>query len=151
MAKCTFDSPVGRLIAEVNDKALLSLDFDKNGETYNDTHPLLLQVQEELKAYFAGKLKTFTIPLSPKGTAFQETVWQTLCQIPYGQTISYSEEACWLKHEKATRAVANANGKNKIAIIIPCHRVIAKGGGIGGYSGGLWRKEYLLALEAKYK
>lgn len=74
-----------------------------------------------------------------------------MTRIPYGATVSYSTEASMLEYPKAVRAVANANGKNKIAIIIPCHRVIAKNGGIGGYSGGLWRKEYLLALEAKYR
>lgn len=151
MAKGVFDSPVGRLVIEVDDSGILALDFDQNGETYTDSHPYLTRVFEELDAYFHGKLKHFSVPLNPQGTPFQKSVWETLTRIPYGQTISYSDEAQHLQHPKATRAVANANGKNKIAIIIPCHRVIAKGGGIGGYSGGLWRKEYLLALEAKYR
>jgi len=151
MAKCTIDSPVGRLIAEVNDDALLALDFEKDGEVCRDEHPLLDQLKDELRDYFEGRRKTFSLPLAPKGTPFQESVWKTLTHIPYGQTVSYSVEAEMLKHPKAVRAVANANGKNKIAIIIPCHRVIAKDGGLGGYSGGLWRKEYLLALEAKYR
>jgi O-6-methylguanine DNA methyltransferase len=151
MAKGIFDSPVGRLIIEADDRGVLALDFDQNGETYNDEHPYLTQVFEELKAYFEGKLKYFSVPLNPQGTPFQQSVWAVLKGIGYGETISYSQEAQRLKHPKATRAVANANGKNKIAIIIPCHRVIAKDGGIGGYSGGLWRKEYLLALEEKYR
>ena len=87
--------------------------------------------------------------LNPKGTPFQRAVWRTLCDIPYGSVISYSQEAQMLSHEKAVRAVANSNGKNPIPIIIPCHRVIAKGGGIGGYSGGIWRKEFMLELERK--
>lgn len=151
MAKCTIDSPVGRLIAEVNDDALLALDFEQDGEVYRDEHPLLDKLKSELRDYFEGKRKSFSLPLAPKGTPFQKTVWQTLTRIPYGATVSYSTEASMLEQPKAVRAVANANGKNKIAIIIPCHRVIAKNGGIGGYSGGLWRKEYLLALEAKYR
>ena len=151
MPRGVFDSPIGRLVAEVNAQGLVSLAFDSEESVPHETDPLLRLLEEELGAYFAGRLKTFSISLCPKGTAFQETVWQTLCKIPYGQTISYSEEACWLEHPKATRAVANANGKNEIAIIIPCHRVIAKDGSLGGYSSGIWRKEYLLALEAKYR
>jgi O-6-methylguanine DNA methyltransferase len=139
------------LIAEVNDDALLALDFEQDGEVCRDEHPLLDKLKSELRDYFEGKRKSFSLPLAPKGTPFQKTVWQTLTRIPYGATVSYSTEASMLEHPKAVRAVANANGKNKIAIIIPCHRVIAKNGGIGGYSGGLWRKEYLLALEAKYR
>ncbi len=150
MPKCCYDSPVGSLIIEVNDHALIALDFNHLDERFHDSHPLLKKVCDELDAYFQGKLKAFSIPLAPKGTDFQQKVWHALCRIPYGKTISYSDEACALEHPKATRAVANANGKNKIAIIIPCHRVIAKDGSIGGYSGGLWRKEYLLALEARY-
>ena len=151
MAKGIFDSPIGRLIIEADDSGILALDFDRNGESYADDHPLLTRAFEELQAYFEGKLVTFSVPLNPKGTSFQKSVWEVLRTIPYGETISYSDEAQKLHHPKATRAVANANGKNKIAIMIPCHRVIAKNGGIGGYSGGLWRKEYLLALEQKYR
>jgi len=151
MAQCTFESPIGRLIAVADEQGICSLDFEKYGECFDDANDHLTQLKQELEAYFEGKLKHFSVPLNPKGTTFQQGVWDVLKSIPYGETISYSREAELLKHPKATRAVANANGKNKIAIIIPCHRVIAKDGSIGGYGGGLWRKEYLLALEQKYR
>lgn len=151
MVQCTFSSPVGILLISADEGGILALDFDDSGEILNGTNTHIELLKKELEAYFAGKLKMFSVHLSPKGTYFQQSVWNVLQGIAYGETISYSREAELLKHPKATRAVANANGKNKIAIVIPCHRVIAKNGGIGGYSGGLWRKEYLLALEAKYR
>jgi O-6-methylguanine DNA methyltransferase len=151
MVQCTFSSPIGTLLISADELGICALDFDDNGEVLNGTNAHIELLKKELEAYFAGQLKTFSVPLHPKGTFFQQSVWGVLQRIAYGQTISYSKEAEWLNQPKATRAVANANGKNKIAIVIPCHRVIAKDGGIGGYSGGLWRKEYLLALEAKYR
>ena len=151
MVHCTFSSPVGTLLISADERGICALDFDDNGEILKDSNQHIELLKKELEAYFSGKLKTFSVALHPKGTFFQQGVWSVLQSIPYGETISYSQEAELLKHPKATRAVANANGKNKIAIIIPCHRVIAKNGGIGGYSGGLWRKEYLLALEQKYR
>lgn len=151
MVYSSFSSPVGWLLIGADEQGICGVDFDDNGEILQGSNPYIEVLKKELEAYFSGKLKTFSVPLHPQGTLFQQSVWKVLQDIPYGQTISYSREAEWLKHSKATRAVANANGKNKIAIIIPCHRVIAKDGGIGGYSGGLWRKEYLLALEAKYR
>ena len=151
MVQCTFPSPIGILLISADERGICALDFDDSGEVVKGSNPHIELLKKELEAYFAGNLKTFSVPLHPKGTFFQESVWNVLRSIPYGETISYSREAELLKHSKATRAVANANGKNKIAIVIPCHRVIAKDGGIGGYSGGLWRKEYLLALEQKYR
>ena len=91
------------------------------------------------------------MPLAPIGTPFQTNVWHTLEQIPYGETVSYAKESEMLGRPSAVRAVASANGKNPIAILIPCHRVIASNGGIGGYNGGIWRKEFLLELEAKHR
>lgn len=151
MAQRTFASPLGTLLASADAEGICSLDFVEEGVVFEDEQEHLTHLQEELDAYFEGRLKHFSVPLHPHGTPFQECVWKTLTQIPYGETISYSEEAICLNHPKATRAVANANGKNKVAILIPCHRVIAKDGTIGGYSGGLWRKKYLLALEQKYR
>jgi len=115
----------------------------------NSDTPLLIRLEEELREYFEGKRKIFTLPLAPDGTPFQKKVWETLRIIPYGETISYAEEAKLFGNAKAVRAVASANGRNPISILIPCHRVIATGGGLGGYSGGLWRKEFLLAVEKK--
>ena len=149
MAKCVFETPLGKIIAVADEEGLCSLDFDENASASDEENVHLTQLQRELSEYFAGKRKTFDVRLNPKGTPFQRVVWRTLCDIPYGSVISYSQEAQMLSHEKAVRAVANANGKNPIPIIIPCHRVIAKGGGIGGYSGGIWRKEFMLELERK--
>lgn len=142
--------PVGRLIVICNNEAIISIYFT-NDVSMNDNndHPLLLQLEKELGEYFDGQRHNFTVPLNPEGTTFQKAVWKTLQNIPYGTSISYAEEAIRFGNPKAVRAVANANGKNPIAILIPCHRVIATGGGLGGYSGGLWRKEFLLALEKK--
>ena len=149
MARSVFETPLGKVVAVADEEGLCSLDFDENASASDEENVHLTQLQRELSEYFAGKRKTFDVRLNPKGTPFQMAVWRTLCDIPYGSVISYSQEAQMLSHEKAVRAVANANGKNPIPIIIPCHRVIAKGGGIGGYSGGIWRKEFMLELERK--
>ena len=149
MAKCVFETPLGKIIAVADEEGLCSLDFDENASASDEENVHLTQLQRELTEYFEGKRKTFDVRLNPKGTPFQRAVWRTLCDIPYGSVISYSQEAQMLSHAKAVRAVANANGKNPIPIIIPCHRVIAIGGGIGGYSGGIWRKEFMLELERK--
>ena len=103
---------------------------------------------EQLEAYFAGELTAFDLPLRLKGTDFQRSVWRGLCAIPYGETISYAELARWVGNAKACRAVGLANGRNPVAVIVPCHRVIAAGGGLGGYGGGLDRKSWLLSHEA---
>ena len=110
-------------------------------------HPHLAALREQLAGYFAGTLKHFTVPLVAPGTPFEESVWQALLRIPYGQTRSYIEIARELGSREGQRAVGRANGLNRIAIVIPCHRVVNHAGGIGGYGGGLWRKERLLDLE----
>lgn len=141
-------TPIGSMIAIADDYALTCLDFeDDNLELENSEHPILLQLESELGEYFRRERAEFSVPLSPSGTTFQKAVWNTLLKIPYGTTLSYADEAKIFGNPKATRAVANANGKNPISIIIPCHRVISSSGGIGGYSGGVWRKEFLLSLE----
>lgn len=108
---------------------------------------ILHQAQRELQEYFAGRRRKFEVPLAPEGTPFQRKVWSQLQKIPYGKTISYAELAKKIKNDKAVRAVGTANGKNPLCIVIPCHRVIASDGSLGGYSGGLSIKEYLLNLE----
>jgi methylated-DNA-[protein]-cysteine S-methyltransferase len=109
--------------------------------------PILEECQAEIKAYFAGKLQRFSVPLQAEGTIFQQQVWQELQNIPFGKTISYLELARRLGNEKVIRAAGTANGKNPIAILIPCHRVIGSNGTLVGYAGKLWRKKYLLDLE----
>lgn len=111
--------------------------------------PLFIQCIEQLIQYFNGQRRQFELPLNQPGTPFQQEVWSELMQIPFGKTISYLELARRTGDTKATRAVATANGKNNIAIIVPCHRVIGSNKELVGYAGGLWRKKWLLEHEAK--
>ncbi|MCD7973187.1 MAG: methylated-DNA--[protein]-cysteine S-methyltransferase [Candidatus Azobacteroides sp.] len=106
---------------------------------------------EELKEYFQGKRKIFTVPFSQVGTEFQEAVWKALEKIPYGETISYAELAKRINNPKAIRAVGSANGRNNLCILVPCHRVINTGGRLGGYAYGLEMKRFLLDLEKQHK
>jgi AraC family transcriptional regulator of adaptative response/methylated-DNA-[protein]-cysteine methyltransferase len=106
------------------------------------------RLEAELGSYFEGSLQQFSVPLDLKGTPFQRTVWDTLLEIPYGETRSYGEIAKKIGKPKAVRAVGRANGDNYVAIVVPCHRVIQHDGGLRGYGGGLWRKRKLLDLEA---
>ncbi len=155
-------SPVGPLLLGANDRHLICLQFleidgclkqlirlqHQFGKPLRTgPHRLLAQAEQELADYFANKRKQFSVPLKASGTAFQQKVWNALQQIPYGSTWSYEDIASQIGQPTASRAVGLANGANPIAIIIPCHRVIRKGGNIGGYGGGLWRKERLLHLE----
>jgi AraC family transcriptional regulator of adaptative response/methylated-DNA-[protein]-cysteine methyltransferase len=114
------------------------------------TEPLR-SIELELKNYFEGKLKIFTTPLFLLGSPFQQRVWKELLKIPYGTTRSYAAQATSMGEPKAIRAVANANGANQLAIVIPCHRIINTNGALGGYGGGIARKEWLLQHEVKYK
>jgi methylated-DNA-[protein]-cysteine S-methyltransferase len=104
-------------------------------------------IREQLVDYFEGKLRQFELPMRMAGTPFQRKVWQGLCAIPYGETVSYTELARRIGHSGASRAVGSANGRNPISIVVPCHRVIAADGTLGGYGGGLERKEWLLQHE----
>lgn len=122
--------------------AALQANFSWQKSAYHDV------LQTELADYFAGRLKTFRTPLHMVGTDFQKQVWQVLQTIPYGATLSYKEEARQLGNLKAVRAVAAANGQNKISIVIPCHRVIGSDGKLTGYAGGVARKRFLLDLES---
>ncbi len=156
------ETPLGTMIACADENGICMLEFSdrkalptelKDISKYFDANiiqgenPHFKTLEKELKEYFAGKLKDFTIPLSPVGTDFQKKVWEVLRKIPYGTTRSYSQQAEILGNPKAVRAVANANGLNKISIIIPCHRVIGSDGTLTGYGGGIWRKQKLLELE----
>jgi len=101
-----------------------------------------------LREYFSGERREFTLPLVMPGTIFQKRVWNILKSIPYGETRSYKDQSLALDNPAAVRAVARANGQNRLAVIIPCHRVIGSNGELTGYGGGLWRKKYLLDLES---
>ncbi|SFH85755.1 bifunctional transcriptional activator/DNA repair enzyme AdaA [Halpernia frigidisoli] len=129
------------------EKEFLDLAKAFNGKIIIGENPYFKTLEKELKLYFEGKLKEFTIPLSPVGTEFQKSVWEVLRKIPYGEIWTYKKQAEHLGDIKKVRAVANANGLNKISIIIPCHRVIGSNGTLTGYGGGIWRKQKLLELE----
>jgi AraC family transcriptional regulator, regulatory protein of adaptative response / methylated-DNA-[protein]-cysteine methyltransferase len=169
-----FESPLGTLVAcasekgicllEFNDRRMLPTEFKiiekslnatidnsplERGQKSVSTNSFFEILQQQLNEYFDGKRKEFTVPLHPIGTAFQQSVWKELLNIPYGKTRSYKQQALALKNLPAIRAVAGANGMNKIAIIIPCHRVIGEDGSLVGYGGKLWRKKWLLDLETR--
>ncbi len=143
------DSPFGRLLLASDGAALTGLylsDRRPDPDWVKDAGPFA-RVRAELADYFAGRLTQFTVPVNPAGTPFQKRAWEALKTIPYGATVSYAEQARRLGQPTASRAVGSANGKNPVSIVIPCHRVIASGGGLGGYGGGLPMKQRLLELE----
>jgi len=115
-----------------------------------ESNPLLRQAAAQLRAYFAGELREFDLPLDMQGTDFQKSVWRELRNIPYGETRSYSQVASAIGAPKAVRAVGAANGRNPVPIVVPCHRVIGAGGSLVGYGGGLPLKRLLLDLEARH-
>nr|WP_292015444.1 methylated-DNA--[protein]-cysteine S-methyltransferase [Chryseobacterium sp.] len=142
----------GICLLEFSDRKALPTELKGISKHYNANivqgeNPHFITLENELSEYFEGKRKIFTVPLSPVGTAFQKQVWKILQEIPYGATRNYQEQADILGNPKSVRAVANANGFNKISIIIPCHRVIGSSGQLTGYGGGMWRKQKLLELE----
>ena len=155
-------SPLGPMIAGATEKGICLLEFfDRpmletqlkrltkwhNARFITGNSVFFKQLNQELNNYFAGELREFVVPLDVIGTTFQDQVWKALQTIPYGDTRSYQQQAISINNPKAVRAVASANGDNRIAIIIPCHRVIGKNGKLTGYGGGLWRKQRLLELE----
>lgn len=157
-------TPLGPMLAGANEKGICLLEFvDRrmietqlirikrifNAKLLPGSNPLFEKLNEQLKEYFEGKRKEFDIPLAIDGTEFQMKAWNALKKIPYGETVSYQEQAVKAESAKGVRAVAKANGDNRIAIIIPCHRVIGKNGMLVGYGGGIWRKKYLLELEKR--
>jgi AraC family transcriptional regulator of adaptative response/methylated-DNA-[protein]-cysteine methyltransferase len=155
------DTPVGPMIAGATDKGLCLLEFtdrrmlehqiDVLGRRFKTTlvpgsHKYLTQLETELAEYFAGR-RTFDVPVYAPGSPFEERVWRALLTIPHGETRSYEDIARQVGSPRGVRAVGRANGLNRIAIVIPCHRVVNKSGELGGYGGGLWRKRRLLHLE----
>ncbi len=140
---------IGNLLLVSDGDSLIEIRFDNEGNITNSDIPILVETEKQLKQYFAGERRTFDIPLKPIGTNFQLSVWNELKKIPYGETISYQQLAERVGDKKKSRAVGNANGKNPIPIIIPCHRVIRKSGDLGGFGGGIKIKRKLLELEQK--
>lgn len=141
-------SPLGitEIIGDENGVAVISV-LDTEKEISTEIPDVLKLAITELQDYFVGKRNDFTFKLNPKGTEFQQKVWQELLNIPFGKTMSYLELSKKLGDVKAIRAVASANGKNPLWIVVPCHRVIGTDGSLTGYAGGLWRKKWLLEHE----
>lgn len=147
-------SPVGRLLLAAQDDRLCVIEFERNrypakrGEHWRQGDSALLrEAQQQIDAYFAGRLRSFELPLAPAGTDFQREVWSMLARIPYGETWSYGELARHLGKPGAVRAVGAANGRNPLPIVLPCHRVIGADGSLTGFGGGLPIKQFLLQLE----
>lgn len=160
------ETDLGTMVACATDKGVCLLEFSDrkgletelkqlakyhNANIVQGQNKYFKQLKEELDAYFEGRLKEFKVPLDISGTDFQKQVWQALVEIPYGTTSSYLRQAEVLGKPSSVRAVANANGMNKIAIVIPCHRVVGSDGSLTGYAGGLWRKRKLIDLEKDNK
>jgi methylated-DNA-[protein]-cysteine S-methyltransferase len=147
------DSPLGKITLTSDGEALTGLAFeeerhprDRSGAIESPV-AILIDAERQLQEYFGKWRQSFDLPLKPAGTEFQRKVWSLLVEIPFGETISYSELAKRLGNENAVRAVGMANGRNPVAIVIPCHRVIGANGDLTGFGGGLWRKEALLRVE----
>ena len=159
----TYPTPLGEMTALLSERGLCLLEFSEHthgmareiaqvqasrgGTAMAGENALTRQLGRELAEYFAGQRRTFDLPLDLVGTPFQQDVWRALLTIGYGQTRSYAEQARQVGRPTATRAVAAANGANKVSVIVPCHRVIGSDGSLTGYGGGVPRKQWLLALE----
>ncbi|AWL11264.1 Methylated-DNA--[protein]-cysteine S-methyltransferase [Saliniradius amylolyticus] len=148
-----FNSPLGPVTLQASSQALSGAWFtthtsqpEELGQR-DDEFALLVEAIAQLQAYFAGRCQSFDLPVAPRGSEFQQQVWQALQGIPYGETRSYQDIANAIDNPNAVRAVGLANGKNPLSIIVPCHRVIGKNGKLTGYAGGLDRKRALLTLE----
>lgn len=155
-------TPIGDMMAVSDDQKLFLLDFLDGKhlhkkleeikqrfscEILQSEEPPLLSIAKELHHYFSGELKNFLTPLDIAGTHFQKNAWLALQKVPYGETISYKSQAYSVNMPKSARAIANANGQNKFAIVIPCHRIVLSNGSLGGYSGGVQKKSWLIAHE----
>jgi O-6-methylguanine DNA methyltransferase len=167
------DSPVGRLLLGATADGLAVVEFtDADADSDSDSedervasvkrrfggeagfaespgNPILQRTADQLREYFAGQRRGFELPLDARGTTFETDVWAALCRIPYGETRSYEDIALEVGRTGGSQAVGQANGRNPLAIVIPCHRVVNKGGALGGYGGGRERKRFLLGLEQR--
>lgn len=159
------DSPIGQLVAGIYSERLCLLEFNEPGRLQSQQvslqrffgcpvepgeQPLHQTLREELNQYFQGARQVFSLPLVFAGSEFQRKVWDALLTIPYGSRRTYKEVACQIGAPRAMRAVGSANGRNPIAVVVPCHRVVNKNSGLGGYGGGIWRKQWLLDLERRF-
>lgn len=144
-----YESPIGLIEVTADDKTVHSVLFVEEKNSFNENH-IVQQLLLQLDTYFKGDIKNFHSASFSAGTPFQHSVWRALTQIPFGTTTSYSEIAHQLNNEKAVRAVSSAIGKNKLAIVVPCHRVVGKNGAMAGFAWGTWRKEWLIQHEKNH-
>lgn len=152
MENCIINTPLGFAKLEGDENGISSLTVFNNDVATSSTIPeVLADAVSQLNEYFKGERKTFSLKLNPEGTNFQKRVWGALLTIPFGKTTSYLQLSKDLGDVKAIRAVANANGKNPLWIIVPCHRVIGTDGSLTGYAGGLQRKQWLLEHESPFR
>jgi methylated-DNA-[protein]-cysteine S-methyltransferase len=143
-----YQSPIGWLELVSTETHIVVVRFvDTSGQAPAESPAVLATCVQQLSEYFAGQRATFTVPLNPPGTPFQQQVWRKLVEIPFGATSTYGHIAAELGNPNASRAVGHANGRNPIAIILPCHRLVGSNGSLTGYGGGLWRKAWLLEHE----
>lgn len=160
-----FSTPLGPMLAGATAEGVCLLEFQDrirfekefaalqntlNAVIEQGRNPFLDQLETELQEYFSGERKTFEVPLHIPGNEFAKSVWETLLNIPYGTTCTYKEQADLMKNPKAIRAIATANGRNRLAIIVPCHRVIGSNGSMTGYAGGIDKKKWLLKFEREH-
>ncbi|GED70438.1 methylated-DNA--protein-cysteine methyltransferase [Brevibacillus reuszeri] len=150
--KLDYPSPIGVMEIIGTEEAVRSIMFAEREAPHipankNQVPQVLWDCYKQLEEYFSGMRSEFSFPIYMEGTSFQKNVWNTLVTIPYGETTSYSAIATTLGNEKAVRAVGNANGKNRLSIVVPCHRIVGANGSLTGYAGGLWRKDWLLQHE----
>ncbi len=153
-----FDSPIGRLEIVGGSSGIRAVSFADGGRRTacgprprKETHPSLTACYSQLEEYFKGERRVFELELDLRGTDFQMSVWEALLGIPFGLRATYKDIAGMVGNERATRAVGGANHRNPVTIIVPCHRVIGQDGRLTGYGGGLWRKEWLLAHEKRFR
>lgn len=147
MTECTYKSPVGRLVVREEEGCISGLYLNGDTEEKPPRSELLLEACRQLDEYFSGMRTAFELPLAPKGTPFQQRVWNELKKVPCGKTACYQDIAAGIGNIKASRAVGQAVNKNPVMIIIPCHRIISKDGSIGGFACGISVKSFLLELE----
>ena len=152
MEKNVINRPLGFVLIVGNEDGISKISVTSDETVLSETIPVLFdEVVTQLNEYFEGERTDFQFKMNPNGTDFQKKVWEELLKIPFGKTASYQEVTNKLGDPKAIRAVANANGKNPLWIVVPCHRVIGSDGSLTGYAGGLWRKKWLLEHENPVK
>jgi len=145
-----YESPIGLIMIEAKDETIAGVSFVESAKIPENITPILQLAKKQMVEYFEGKRKEFDLPIVLVGTDFEMKVWKALTEIGYGKATTYKDIAQNIGHEKAYRAIGGTNHKNKLAIVVPCHRVIGSNGKMTGYAAGIWRKTWLIDHEKKY-